>query len=470
MGWCGQDSRALVPSGGHETTVKAVTIVIDSFGIGFLPDAVLYGDAGANTALHICEEVEDVRLSNLMRLGLGNCSELLGNSLPGIPGVECPLADFGVMKERSPGKDTTTGHWELAGVILDKPFPTYPASPPSFPDEIMVPFCWAIGSGILGNESASGTEIIERLGAEHMRTGKPIVYTSADSVFQIAAHEEVVATKRLYEICQAARGICDRFQIGRVIARPFLGSPGNFVRTERRRDFSIALPEPTILDSLSDAGVRTVAVGKIGDIFNQQGISENYPEKGNPKCLNRVLSLLKGRPEESFFMFVNLVDTDMIFGHRRDPTGYHEALAAIDVFIPRFVELMDEGDLLIISADHGCDPTFRGNDHTREYVPLLALRKGEPGKSIGVRESFADHAQSIAQFFSLSPLRAGESFIERPTSNAQRPMSKVGPSAVNRDGLVTLEGNVGAGLSREDPARRSHKPSSISRNSVDRKG
>ncbi len=283
----------------------------------------------------------------------------------------------------------------------------------------MVPFCWAIGSGILGNESASGTEIIERLGAEHMRTGKPIVYTSADSVFQIAAHEEVVATKRLYEICQAARGICDRFQIGRVIARPFLGSPGNFVRTERRRDFSIALPEPTILDSLSDAGVRTVAVGKIGDIFNQQGISENYPEKGNPKCLNRVLSLLKGRPEESFFMFVNLVDTDMIFGHRRDPTGYHEALAAIDVFIPRFVELMDEGDLLIISADHGCDPTFRGNDHTREYVPLLALRKGEPGKSIGVRESFADHAQSIAQFFSLSPLRAGESFIERPTSNVK---------------------------------------------------
>ena len=392
--------------------MKAVIIVIDSFGIGHLPDARDYGDEGANTALHICQNVEGVDLPNLTRCGLGNCSEVLGNALPGVPAVARPLASFGVMAERSPGKDTTTGHWELAGIVLDRPFPVFSPTVPSFPPEIIEPFCRAIGGGVLGNEAASGTEIIERLGEAHLRSGQPIVYTSADSVFQIAAHESIVPVERLYEMCRLAREICDPFQIGRVIARPFIGESGSFLRTERRRDFSIALPEPSVLDHLTANGIPTLAVGKIGNIFNEQGIAESFPDKGNPDCLARTTTLLREYRAERFFMFVNLVDTDMIYGHRRDVRGYCDALEEIDREIGTMVELLDEGDLLMISADHGCDPTFRGSDHTREYVPLLAYRKGSVARSLGIRETFADAAQTVADYFGLRPIGNGESFLE----------------------------------------------------------
>lgn len=386
-------------------------IVIDSFGIGYLPDAEKYGDAGANTALHICQTVPDISLPNLQKLGLGNCSELLGNPLPGVPAQDKPLAHFGVMKERSPGKDTTTGHWELSGLVLDKPFHTFPPEHPSFPREILKPFCEKFGVDVLGNEAASGTEIIQRLGEEHMKTGNPIVYTSADSVFQIAAHEEVISIDKLYEMCRTARGLCDPWQVGRVIARPFIGEPGDFTRTEHRKDFSIALPGPSVLDILSENGIKTIAVGKIGDIFNEKGIAESHHDKGNPLCIKRTLKVLEEQRNESFFMFVNYVDTDMIWGHRRDPQGYYNALAEIDANLPAMLDLLDEGDLFIITADHGCDPTWRGNDHTREHVPLLAFRKGEPGRSIGVRESFSDAAQSIAHYFNTPPMRNGENFL-----------------------------------------------------------
>ena len=392
--------------------MKAVIIVIDSFGIGHLPDARDYGDLGANTALHICQNIEAIHLPNLTRWGLGNCSEILGNPLPGVPAVAQALASYGVMAERSPGKDTTTGHWELAGIVLERPFPVFSPVAPSFPPEIIEPFCRAIGSGVLGNEAASGTEIIERLGEAHLESGQPIVYTSADSVLQIAAHESIIPIERLYEMCRLAREICDPFQVGRVIARPFVGQSGSFQRTQRRRDFSIALPEPSILDYLTAEGIPTLAVGKIGNIFNEQGISESFPDKGNPDCLARTTTLLRDYQGERCFIFVNLVDTDMIYGHRRDVRGYCHALEEIDREIGAMIALLDEGDLLMVSADHGCDPTFRGSDHTREYVPLLACRKGSAARSLGIRETFADAAQTVAHYFGLRPIRNGESFLE----------------------------------------------------------
>jgi phosphopentomutase len=385
--------------------------VIDSFGIGHMPDADRYGDVGANTAKHICDTVAGVQLRNLERLGLGNCARLLGHDLCGIAPATRPLAGFGAMAERSPGKDTTTGHWELAGVVLDKPFQTFPKGPPAFPDEILKPFCEAIGTGVMGNESASGTEIIERLGKEHLETGRPIVYTSADSVFQIATHETVVPVVELYRMCEIARKLCDPHQVGRVIARPFNGSPGSFERTERRRDFSIALPAPTVLDRLAERGIRTVGVGKIGNIFNDQGLSESYADKGNPCCLERTRNELRDARGDDFFLYVNLVDTDMLYGHRRDAPGYYHALREIDDSLPGLLSFLDDGDLFIISADHGCDPTFRGNDHTREYVPLLACRVGAEGGNLGVRSSFADVAQSVADYFGISPLGNGTSFL-----------------------------------------------------------
>lgn len=392
--------------------MKAAIIVIDSFGIGSLPDACDYGDRGANTVLHVCENIEGIHLPNLTRCGLGNCSEILGNPLPGVPAVPRPLASYGVMAERSPGKDTTTGHWELAGIVMERPFPVFSPAAPSFPSEIIEPFCWAIGTSVLGNEAASGTEIIERFGEAHLESGQPIVYTSADSVFQIAAHESIIPVDRLYEICRLAREICDPFQVGRVIARPFIGKRGSFQRTERRRDFSIALPEPSILDHLTAKGIPTLAVGKIGNIFNEQGISESFPDKGNPDCLARAIALLRDYQGERYFMFVNLVDTDMIYGHRRNVRGYCHALEEIDREIGTIIALLDEGDLLMISADHGCDPTFRGTDHTREYVPILACRKGSAGRLLGVRQTFADAAQTVAHYFGVRPIRNGESFLE----------------------------------------------------------
>ena len=393
--------------------MQALVLVIDSFGIGEAPDAADFGDTGANTALHICEQVSPVRWDNLKRLGLGNASELLGNPLPGCPAVPDPVASFGVMRELSPGKDTTTGHWELAGIHLEEAFRTFPPEYPSFPAELTEALEKRSGRSIIGNRAASGTAIIQELGEEHLKSGALICYTSADSVFQIAAHEEVVPLEELYEICEAARELCDGYSVARVIARPFMGGPGNFTRTKNRRDFSLPLPEATILDHLQERGIRTVGVGKIGDIFNESGISESYHDKGNEACLERTLSLIRERREgdDKTFIFVNLVDTDMIYGHRRDPRGYHDAVSGIDSALPEIMTGMQEGDLLIVSADHGCDPTFAGTDHTREYVPVLLYQKGRTGRSLGIREGLFDCARTLSEYFNVESYRRGRSML-----------------------------------------------------------
>jgi len=364
--------------------MRACVIVIDSFGIGETADASGYDDVGANTALNICREIPGEKWPSLRRLGLGNASMLLGNTLPGCDAIEQPMASYGVMAEKSPGKDTTTGHWEIAGIQLDRPFTTFPATYPSFPADLVEPFEREIGREILGNKAASGTLIIEELGPEHMKTGRPIVYTSADSVFQIAAHKQVIPLDELYQMCKTARKLCDGYAVARVIARPFDGEPGSFVRTKERKDYSIDLPQPSIMEHLQKHGVRTVGVGKIGNIFAERGLDESYPDKGNNACLERTILLLHSKPAESagrgIFIFVNLVDTDMIFGHRRDVQGYFDAVSEIDAKIPEMLKPLTEADLLIFTADHGCDPTFKGTDHTREHVPLLVYQKGREGK------------------------------------------------------------------------------------------
>ena len=396
--------------------MRVVLLVIDSFGIGCLPDAHLYGDEGANTAAGIGEALGGVRWPGLQAMGLGNAAVLAGREIPGCPPLAETRARFGAMRERSPGKDTTTGHWEIAGIILEKAFPVFPREFPSFPDALIRDFVDRTGvPGVLGNKAASGTLIIEEMGAEHLSTGKPICYTSADSVFQIAAHKDVCPVPELYRLCEAARGICDAYNVGRVIARPFEGSPGAFARTRERHDWSMDLPGESLLDHLRRGEVQTVAVGKIGSIFNEQGIDISHHDAGNPACMERTLEVARERPEGDRFIFVNLVDTDMTYGHRRDPQGYHDAVAAIDAFLPELEGRLDRGDVLAITGDHGCDPTFRGTDHTREHVPVLFRRVGEAprgsqGNSLGIRESFADLSASIQSVFGMMNAGAGESF------------------------------------------------------------
>jgi len=369
---------------------RIIVIVIDSFGVGALPDAEKYGDKGANTALHICEQIPGKKWDTLRGMGLGNACANLGYILPGCEPVDKPTADYGVMAGKSPGKDTTTGHWELAGIILDTPFAKFSEQYPSFPHALVEEFTKQTGLEILGNKAASGTEIIKEFGEEHGKTGKPICYTSADSVFQIAANEAVISVERLYDICQISRGICDAYNVGRVIARPFITSAENkYVRTSRRKDYSIALTGPTMLDKLQENGIATVGVGKIGDIFNEQGLSRSYHDKGNAACLERVNKLLQEIPENDEFIFVNLVDTDMHFGHRRDVEGYYTCVDTIDKSLSAIQNLMGSHDTLIVTADHGCDPCFKGTDHTREYVPLLVYQKNHPGKNLGVYDSYS---------------------------------------------------------------------------------
>lgn len=388
--------------------MRAFLLVIDSFGIGALPDAADYGDEGSNTAVHIGQAVGGVRWPQLTKLGLGNASLLLGNELPGAPAQASPSGSFGVMREVSPGKDTTTGHWELAGFQLAQAFPVFPPAYPSFPPELLGRLTALSGHEFLGNKAASGTQIIEELGAEHLATGKPIAYTSGDSVFQIAAHEDVLSLEALYRLCEQAREVCDDWTVGRVIARPFKGRPGAFERTSGRHDYSYRLPGPSILDHLRDAGVETVAVGKISDIFNHQGIDVSHPDKGNPACLDRTLGLVRATGDKPQLVFVNLVDTDMIYGHRREPQGYHDSVADTDRALGDLLPLMRPDDLLILTADHGCDPTFRGSDHTREHVPLVVYRPGRPGQNLGIRTSFADVAQTLASFFGAPAYPRGE--------------------------------------------------------------
>lgn len=390
--------------------MKVVLLIIDSFGIGELPDASGYGDEGSNTALHICRRFPESKWPYLKALGLGNCGRILGFDLPGCEAVERPFAGYGVMAEKSPGKDTTTGHWELAGVELERPFILFPPEFPSFPESLLGSLKSQTGLQFLGNKAASGTVIIQELGEQHNETGRPIVYTSGDSVLQIAAHEDIIPIDKLYGICQIARKICDEYNVGRVIARPFSGIAGEYIRTERRKDFGMPPSDITILDHLSKKGVETVGVGKIGDIFSERGIDRSLHDKGNKACLERTLELLSNDPGRNQFIFVNLVDTDMNYGHRRNVKGYLDAVSEIDEYLPEMEAQLRDGDVMAISADHGCDPTFKGTDHTREYVPLLWLEKGGTPAALGVREQFSDMSQSLCSVFKVSAMKNGVSF------------------------------------------------------------
>ncbi|HMQ05339.1 MAG TPA: phosphopentomutase [Pyrinomonadaceae bacterium] len=378
-------------------------IVLDSAGIGEMPDAAAWGDAGSDTLGNVFR-LRPVRVPNLQRLGIGNIRELQH-----VPPAHQPLGSFGKCTLASNGKDTTTGHWEMAGIILEKAFPTFPNG---FPASIVERFASEAGvPGILGNVPASGTEIIKELGEEHIRTGKPIVYTSADSVFQIAAHEEVVPVERLYEMCAIARRILDGDdRVGRVIARPFVGETAEtFRRTENRHDYAVPPPKQNLLPILKYAGLDVVCIGKIASIYDSMGVTEDLSAKNNDQTIDQTLNALKA--ETQGLIFSNLVDFDMLFGHRRDPEGYAEALEHFDSRLPEIFGAMTPEDLLVITADHGNDPTFPGSDHTREYVPLLVYgKKAKAGVDLGTRSSLADIGQTIAENFSLT-LPAGKSFL-----------------------------------------------------------
>lgn len=382
--------------------MRAAVIVLDSVGVGALPDAAAYGDAGTNTLGNVARAVGGLSLPHLERLGLGNIL-----SLAGVPPCRRPLAFYGKMAEASAGKDTTTGHWELMGLVLREPFPTYPAG---FPPEVINAFQAAIGRPVLGNKPASGTEIIAELGAEHLRTGYPIVYTSADSVFQIAAHEEVIPPEELYRYCRLARQLLTgKHAVGRVIARPFRGEPGAFFRTPRRRDFALPPPRPTLLDRLQEAGKEVIGIGKIEDIFAGRGLTEVRHTTGNQAGIRETVGAL--RRASCGLVLTNLVDYDMLYGHRNDVIGYARALAEFDAALPEIMGAVRGRDLLVITADHGCDPTTPGTDHTREYVPLLVYRPHHPGgRSLGTRSTFADLAATLAEMFGLPAPEAGTSF------------------------------------------------------------
>lgn len=381
---------------------RFVLIVLDSVGIGELPDAWQYNDQGSNTLANLAQAVKGLNLPNLEKLGLGNIHPIEGVS----PQTES-LAAWGKMAEQSPGKDTTTGHWELAGIILKQPFPTYPQG---FPEEVISRFTKAISRPILGNITASGTEIIKELGVEHMRSGAPIVYTSADSVFQIAAHEQIVPVSKLYEWCQIAREILvGEHGVGRVIARPFLGEPGSFWRTQNRKDFSLAPTAPTILDYLTEQQIPTVAIGKIKDIFAGRGIQKHLPAGNNLETVAAVIEALKRT--KTGLIFANCVDFDTLWGHRNDVQGYAQGLEGFDQNLPRIMEQLAEDDILCLTADHGCDPTTPSTDHSREYVPLLVYGSKVKPVDLGTRSTFSDIAQTICEFYDLQPVFPGKSFL-----------------------------------------------------------
>jgi phosphopentomutase len=379
-------------------------IVLDGVGIGELPDAYKYNDQGSNTLANIAEATGGLNLRNLEMLGLGNIEPIKG-----IEKASQPLASFGKMAEVSQGKDSTTGHWELAGLNVKTEFTYFPNG---FGDEIVQKFLSETGcKGILGNKPASGTEIIEEYGKEHIETGYPIIYTSADSVFQIAAHEAVISLQKLYEICSVTREkvLTYPLQVGRVIARPFIGAPGSLKRTKNRKDFSLDPPEPTILDILSENDITTIGVGKINDLFNYKGIQRQIFTKSNEEGCDQLLKL--SAEAKGSFIFINLVDFDVYFGHRNDPAGFAEKLKEFDDFLPDFLNNLDESDRLIITADHGNDPTTPSTDHSREYVPLLYYRKNVTGKNLGVRKTFSDVAKTVAEFFKVNNNLNGTSFF-----------------------------------------------------------
>ncbi len=369
---------------------RVIWIVLDSVGIGEMPDAAEYGDAGSDTLGHIAREV-DLRLPNFRDLGLANIRPLRG-----LPPVDQPRACYGRCTLASPGKDTTTGHWEMAGIHLAKPFPLFPNG---FPRELLEKFENSIGRSTLGNIAASGTEIIKQLGEEHVRTGSPIVYTSADSVFQVAAHEEVIPLWELYRICETARELLrGPFEVGRVIARPFEGESGAFRRTTNRKDYAVAPPRGMLLDCLAEHRVPVASVGKIFDIFLGRGIGEHSKTKSNQEGMEQTLDIM--RTETDGLIFVNLVDFDMLFGHRNDVAGYARALEEVDSWLPEFNAALKPGDLAVFTADHGCDPTTVSTDHSREYVPLLTYGpEATQGVDLGTRGSLSDIGQTVADNF-----------------------------------------------------------------------
>ncbi len=382
---------------------RIVLLVLDSVGIGAMPDAESWGDAGADTLGNLLK-TRRVNLPNLQKMGLGNIKPL--NELPA---VENPSGNFGKCTLQSNGKDTTTGHWEMAGIILEKAFPTFPNG---FPEQIINEFVSAAKvPGVLGNTVASGTEIIKEFGAEHLKTGKPIVYTSADSVFQIAAHEGVIPIERQYKICEIARRILHgEMEVGRVIARPFVGdSAETFTRTGNRHDYAVPPPE-NLLPLLKDRRLNVVCVGKVASVYDSVGVTEDLPAKNNEQSISQTINALNS--DSSGLIFSNLVDFDMLFGHRRDAEGYAEALEYFDARLPEILKALKEDDLLIITADHGNDPTFRGSDHTREYTPLLVFgANAKRNVNLGTRGSLADIGQTIAENFGVE-LKAGTSFLK----------------------------------------------------------
>lgn len=378
--------------------MRALLLVLDSVGCGRAPDAAAYGDEGADTLGHIFAATPGLTLPTLDSLGLGRI--MRGETT----GDTATHASWGRMREKSAGKDTTTGHWEIAGAVLSEPFATFE----KFPRELIGPIEEEAGVEFIGNYPQSGTVILEELGAEHVRTGKPILYTSADPVLQIAAHESVLPLQRLYEICKIARRHCDAWRIGRVIARPFTGKPGAFRRTGGRHDYSM-LPPPTILNAIAGSGRAVEGVGKISDIFAGSGITRSTPTASNIEGM-RVIEERWAAIGDGL-VFANLVDFDMLFGHRRNVAGYARALIEFDAWLPHFLPQISGDDLVIITADHGNDPTWRGTDHTREEVPLVMLHKGRAAP-LGTRETFADIAATLAAFFNLEPWRVGQSFLD----------------------------------------------------------
>lgn len=384
---------------------RIVWVVLDSVGIGELPDAADYGDVGRNTLGHIAES-RPLKIPNLVGLGLANVAPLAH-----LPPAAAPLGAFGKGATHSPGKDTTTGHWEMAGVWLDQAFPVYPHG---FPRDLIAAFERQIGRATIGNKPASGTEIIKELGEEHVRTGKPIVYTSGDSVFQIAGHEDVIPIAELYRMCEIARKLLDGpHRVGRVIARPFTGTPGNFVRTPRRHDYAVDPPKPMLLDVLEERSVPVFGIGKIHDIYNARGVKDYVTTKSNADGMEKLTCALRERSRG--LIFCNLVDFDMLFGHRKDVEGFAKSLEEFDQLLTAFLPLLQPSDLLMITADHGCDPDKRWptTDHSREYVPILAYSpQTRAGVNLGVRTTLADMGQTIAENFAAA-IPLGSSFLDK---------------------------------------------------------
>ena len=381
---------------------RVILIVLDSVGIGELPDADLYNDVGSNTLGNIAKHYPDLQIPNMIAMGLGNIdpTNLLATTTT-------PTASFGKAIEQSAGKDTTTGHWEISGVVLEEPFPTFPNG---FPKEFMARYEAAIGIKTIGNKSASGTTIINELGEEHLRSRRPIVYTSADSVFQIAMHETIYPIEKQYEFCTIAREmLVNEYQVGRVIARPFIGEPNNFTRTSRRKDFSV-VPPFTVLDAIEASGKEVISIGKIVDIFAQKGITKYTKTANNLEGISATIKAIEASSKG--LIFTNLVDFDMLFGHRRDIPGYANCLMEFDQHIPVLLNSLRDDDLLIITADHGNDPSAPGTDHTREYIPILTYNKKiKGGKNIGIRNSFADISATIAEALGIEFRTQGESYF-----------------------------------------------------------